>query len=216
MIMKADIAKKENTAMDYLGYALYAFGGLGLEILIMILETRFWGVQSGSWTITQHVIHWGITCLIWGIVGYALMKQPLIIRSKIKKTNWYMAGAIIIVSIAYTSITWNGFKPAIELYNNGIVKFIVQYIYYAVESLLILLIIAHGQKAFEKWFKNANHFPFGALLLTMTWGMIHILTQGVATGIFTCIQSILFGSIYLVLNKDIKYSYIAIAFMFML
>lgn len=30
--MKSNVLKKEYTAMDYLGYALYAFGGLGLEI----------------------------------------------------------------------------------------------------------------------------------------------------------------------------------------
>lgn len=29
--------KKENTAMDYLGNALYAFGGLGIEILLMMI-----------------------------------------------------------------------------------------------------------------------------------------------------------------------------------
>lgn len=214
--MKANVRRKENTAMDYLGYALYAFGGLGLEILLMMIETSFWGVPSGSWTIKQHIIHWSITCLIWGVIGLTLMKQSIKICSKIKKVNWFMAGAIIIISIVYTSITWNGFKPAIELSNNGIVKFIVQYLYYAVESLLILLIIAHGQMAFQKWFKNMNHIPFGALLLSMTWGIIHILTQGMATGIYACVQSFLFGCIYLVLNKDIKYSYLAIAFMFML
>ena len=214
--MKENILRKEKTAMDYLGYALYAFGGLGLEILLLMIETSFWGVPNGNWTNKQHVIHWSITCLLWGGIGYVLMKQSIKIRSKIKKINWFMAGAIMIISIVYTSITWNGFKPAIELSNIGIVKFIAQYIYYAVESLLILLIIAHGQTAFEKWFKNTNHIPFGALLLALTWGIIHILTQGMATGIYACIQSLLFGCIYLVLNKDIKYSYIAIAFMFML
>lgn len=213
--MKANILKKEDTAMDYLGYALYAFGGLGLEILLVMLETSVWGVQRGNWTITQHVIHWSITCLIWGVSGYILMKQPLKIRSEINKTNWYIAGAIIIISIIYTSISWGGFKPAIEFSNNGIVKFVVQYIYYAFESLLILLIIAHGQKAFEKCLKNTKHIPFGALLLAMTWGIIHILTQGMATGIYACVQSLLFGSIYLVLNKDIRFSYIAITLMFM-
>ncbi len=214
--MKANIIKKENTAMDYLGYALYAFGGLGLEILLVMLESSLWGVQRENWSITQHVIHWSITCMIWGVIGYMLMKQPLIIRSKIRRSNWYMAGVIIIISIIYTSLSWNGFKPAIELSNNGIIKFAVQYIYYAVESLLILLIIAHGQKAFDTWFSNTKHIPYGALLLAMTWGIIHILTQGMATGIYACVQSLLFGSIYLVLNKEIKYSYIAIAFMFML
>lgn len=214
--METNSLKRENTAMDHLGYALYAFGGLGLEIVLVILESYLWGVQSGNWTITQNVIHWGITCLIWGGFGYALMKQPIKICSEIPKTNRYIAGAIIIISIVYTSISWNGFKPAIELSNNGLTKFIGQYIYYAFESLLILLIIAHGQKVFEKWFKNADFIPFGALFLAGTWGVIHILTQGMETGIYACVQSLLFGSTYLVLNKNFKFSYLAIAFMFML
>lgn len=30
---------KEKTSMDYLVYALYAFGGLGVEIMLMMIET---------------------------------------------------------------------------------------------------------------------------------------------------------------------------------
>ena len=38
--MKTTIQKKENTVMDYLGFVLYAFGGLGIEILLLMLETN--------------------------------------------------------------------------------------------------------------------------------------------------------------------------------
>lgn len=47
--MESTIFKKENIAMDYPGYALYAFGGLGIEILLMTLETNLWGISNNQW-----------------------------------------------------------------------------------------------------------------------------------------------------------------------
>ena len=79
----------------------------------------------------------------------------------------------------------------------------------------MVLIIAHGQKAFDNWF-GIKYIPFGGILLAVTWGLIHIFTQGVATGIYAIIQAILYGSIYIILNKDYKFTYMAIALMFMI
>lgn len=98
-----------------------------------------------------------------------------------------MAGIIIALSITYTSLVWGGFKTIIELSNLGVSKFLIQYVYYAFESLLMMLIIAHGQKAFESWFGNIKCIPFGGILLAITWGLIHILTQGTLTGIYAVI-----------------------------
>lgn len=207
---------KEQTAIDYLGYALYAFGGLGLEILIMTIETNLWGMQNNEWTIHQNILHWVITCLIWGLCSVVLLKKSIKIQIDVKDINWLGVSAIMICSMMYTSYVWEGFKPAIELSNNEIIKFVVQYIYYAFEGMLILLIIAHGQKAFETLIKKRVKLPVGGLLLAVTWGLIHVVTQGVNTGIYACIQSICFGSVYLILKKDITFSYIAITFMFML
>ena len=67
--------------------------------------------------------------MVWGGIGCTLMKQSIKIRSKTKKVNWIMAGTIIIISIVYTSITWNGFKPAIELSNNGIVIIAIAFMF---------------------------------------------------------------------------------------
>lgn len=53
-------------------------------------------------------------------------------------------------------------------------------------------------------------------ILAITWGLIHIFTQGTSTGIYAVIQALLYGSDYMVLNKDYKISYAAIALMFML
>lgn len=73
-IMKKNTNCKTNSTTDYIGYALYAFGGLGLEILLMMIETNLYGMTSGSWSTMQHIIHWMITCIIWGCLGVMLVK----------------------------------------------------------------------------------------------------------------------------------------------
>lgn len=214
--MNVKTIKMKNTPTDYLNCALYAFGGLGLEILLMMLETNIYGVSSAKWSILQHIIHWAVTCLAWGSISFILIKKLPINKQEIGKHNYFVAFIIFALSIIYTSMVWKGFKPVIEFSNIGLVKFLFQYIYYAFESLLIILIIAHGQKAFEQWFKSTKFLPFGGILLAITWGLIHILTQGASTGLYAFIQSLLYGCIYLALNKNFKVSYIAIALMFIL
>lgn len=214
--MKATIMKKEKTSMDYLGFALYAFGGLGMEILLMMLETNLWGISSSEWTILQNVIHWTIICIIWGGFAFFLFQQIPKQSSEIKTANMAAAGLIVAASIIYTSFLWKGFKPVIEFKNNGIIKFAAQYVYYVFESMLILLIIVFGQMSFEKMVRRKIQIPAGGILLALTWGLIHIVTQGIDTGIYACVQACLFGIVYLLLDKNIVISYVAIAFMFML
>lgn len=215
--MKKTTMLKKNSATDSIGYALYAFGGLGIELLLMMIETNLYGQTSRTWSTIEHMIHWVITCFIWGCLGMILVKQlPVIPKNTIKKKDRIFTILIITISIIYTSLVWRGLKPIIELSNLGVSKFLMQYIYYAFESFLMLLIIAHGQKAFEHWFNNIKLIPFGGILLAITWGLIHILTQGASTGMYAVIQALLYGSVYVLLNKDYKISYVAITIMFML
>lgn len=210
------VMKKSKT--DSIGYALYAFGGLGLEVILMMIETNVYGQTSGAWSVMKQVMHWIIISFIWGCVGMVLAKQlPSIPHDEAKTRNLLIPAIIIvIVSVIYTTIAWKGFKPAIELSNLGAGMFFTQYIYYAFESLLITLIVAHGQTALENWLGKTKWIPYGGVVLAATWGLVHISTQDIATGIFSVVQAALFGIIYMVLNKDFKLSYIAITIMFML
>lgn len=214
--MKTTIQKKENTVMDYLGFVLYAFGGLGIEILLLMLETNLWGISSSKWTILQSVIHWSATCVIWGVLAFLLLKQIPKQYSKIRPINMVVVSFIMLVSMVYTSFVWHGFKPIIEFTNNGLIKFVIQYIYYAFESMLILLIIIFGQMFFEKIVGKKTYIPAGSIILALTWGLSHILTQGIDTGIYACIQACLFGFAYLALNRRVTISYVVITLMFML
>ncbi len=207
--------KKNKT--DSIGYALYAFGGLGLEVILMMIETNVYGQSSGAWSVMKQLTHWIIISFIWGCVGMFLAKQlPALPQRETKTKNLAPAVVIIFASIVYTTIVWKGFKPAIEFFNLGAGRFFAQYVYYAFESLLTALIVAHGQTALENWFGRTKWIPYGGILLAATWGLVHISTQGAATGIFSVVQALLFGSIYMVFERDFKISYIAITLMFML
>lgn len=213
--MKEKTISKTPSAIDSLGYALYAFGGLGMELLLIMAETNFYGCSNDAWSDKQNIIHWLLTCFIWGLLGWLLYKQlPVATKNNIQRPKWIATLILMGICIVSTSLVWNGWKPMIEFTRLGTVKFIIQYLYYAFESLLILLMIAYGQKAFELWFHHSK-VPWGGILLAITWGLIHILTQGSATGLYTVIQSLLYGSIYLLLQKDFKRSYLVIAFLFM-
>jgi len=50
----------------------------------------------------------------------------------------------------------------------------------------------------------------------LTWGLGHIITQDLLTGIYSFFISILFGVVYLQMKKNVKYAYIIIAIIFML
>lgn len=207
--------KKNKT--DSIGYALYAFGGLGLEVILMMIETNVYGQSSGAWSVMKQLTHWIIISFIWGCVGMILAKQlPALPQRETKIKNLAPAVIIIFASVVYTTIVWKGFKPAIEFSNLGAGRFFTQYVYYAFESLLTALIVAHGQTALENRFGRTKWIPYGGILLAATWGLVHISTQGAATGIFSIVQALLFGSIYMVFERDFKISYIAITLMFML
>ena len=214
---KSEVNAMKKNKTDSIGYALYAFGGLGLEAILMMIETNVYGQTSGAWSVMKQMMHWIIICFIWGCVGMTLAKLlPAIPKWENKAKDLIPAVIIVFASVIYTTVAWNGFKPVIEFSNLGAGRFFTQYVYYAFESLLITLIVAHGQTALENWFGRTKWIPYGGVLLAATWGLVHISTQDIATGIFSIIQALLFGSIYMVFHKSYKLSYIAIAVMFML
>ena len=210
--------KRTETALDYLGYALYAFGALGLELVLMTMGNAVYGQSSESWSFTQHSLHWIMTFMMWGSIGVILMKKLPAHKKKPHNDNrnrMLVIGILMAVSLGYTSLVWGGCKPILELHALGPAKFFLQYVYYAFESLLMVLIIAHGQEAGERKGMQGS-LPMGGILLALTWGMIHILTQSGTTGIYTILQALLYGELYVLFAKDLTRSYLAIALIFML
>lgn len=68
-------AEKKIKGMDYLGLGLYAFGGLGMEILYAyLLEPMLYGGPMQGWSPVQMIMHWILTCITWGIFAAVLIR----------------------------------------------------------------------------------------------------------------------------------------------
>ena len=219
------VNEKNVKGMDYIWLALTAFGGLGMELLYgYLLEPMIYGAQMKDWTTWQTIVHWIITCITWGIMAWYVVKSAkkdcgfdLFAKSEpIKLWQWVATAACAAICLFSTYLDWGGSKLLMEFQRRGPLKFTFQYIYYLFEVVLFMLIIVFGQKAFEVWFKKEN-IPYGGIVVALTWGMAHWFTKGeLAAGLYTAFGGFCFGVVYLLLNRNIKWTYVALCIMFIL
>lgn len=216
--------EKKISGADYLYLALYAFAGIGLELMLVSVIESILGVSLETYTTLQNIIHWVIICIIWLIIGVFLInlanrKYDFNLwehTSQLK--GWQYLGIIVCLSVSIAShyIDWGGFKIVLEFQKLGVVKFVFQYIYYLFEAFLISLIIIFGQKAFEKWFGKVN-IPYGGIVLALTWGLMHIISKGsLSVGLLSAFGGFLYGSAYLVVGKDYRKALPLMSLMFIL
>ena len=219
-----EIEKERKTGMwGFLGLAMWAFLGLGLEIAILIGENGIYRTDMRQWAIWQNCLHWTLTCMVWLSMVAILIKtskkqydfDPLSFIRKPNRKAFGIAILITIIGIMVMTLSWKGFKPLMELKHKTMVCFMFQYVYYFCETAIFSLIIIFGQK-FGEGLTQKENIPWGGILLAITWGAVHIWTQDLATGIESIFFSILFGIIYLLMKKDIRWSYLFNACIFLL
>ena len=215
---------KKITGMDYFFLALYAFAGIGLELILAGVMELLFGVSLETYTVWQNIIHWVVICIVWWIVGRFLIRLSQREyafdlwekKSKLKGWQYFGIGICLFVSIASHYINWGGFKPFLEFQRLGVWKFIFQYIYYLFEAFLISLIIIFAQKACEIWFKKEN-IPYGGIVLALTWGFMHMVSKGsIVVGLLSVFGGFLYGAAYLVVGKDYRKSLPLMCLMFIL
>ena len=208
----------------YFAMALLAFAGIGLEVLLaFVIEPPVYGTDIQNWTTAQNILHWIFTCILWGasafgVITLAKKKGDFDIfqkGNKVELGKWIVIVLIIILSLVVSYMDWNGFKVVKEFKANGPLKFVFQYLYYCFEVLLVTLILVFSQKAFETWFKNPN-IPYGGIIVALTWGVGHFFTKDIVTGIVTMLSGLAFGSVYLLVNRDIKKAYAILWLIFVL
>lgn len=86
--------------------------------------------------------------------------------------------------------------------NHGSMAIVVRFlknIYYFVEAMIVVLLLALMQRAGELIFKVGN-FPYGGIGLLLTWGMVH-LTKGLVTGLWISGFCIVLGWLFLKVKK---------------
>ena len=80
-----------------------------------------------------------------------------------------------------------------------------------------LLLKKKQRKKVKKEKVNNNKIPFGGILVALTWGLGHWVSKGsLATGLYTAVGGFVFGSAYLLTNRNVKLSYILLCIMFIL
>ena len=215
---------KKPNGLKYLILAMLAFAGLGMEVVLaFFLEPLWYHAPMQSWTDLQNISHWIITCAVWGLMSWGILRfarkrygYDLFAKKEKPATwQWGVVAALVIASLVYSWWDWNGSKVVREFNANGPVKFLFQYVYYCFEAALVLLIIAFGQEAFERWFHN-KYIPYGGMLAAVTWGIAHFFTKGSATGFGIMLSALVYGCIYLLVNRDIRKAYPIIWLMFVL
>lgn len=215
---------KKVTGFDYLWLALYAVSGFCFELLLVFIEQAI-GIDINNCTTLQTIIHWIITIIAWVLIGLFITKIgkkttnfDIWQKTKGKVKMWQTVTIILcfVINIAVKYIDWNGFKVIQEFQSRGTLLFIFQYIYYIAEGFLISLVIVYGQKACETWFKKEN-IPYGGIVLGLTWGLGHIFSKGSITiGLLSAVAGILFGAVYLLVNRNYKKAFPIITLLFML
>ena len=230
------VTKEKNTflqGLDFLTYGLEIFGFIGFELVLAYgIEFNVYGCDFKGFTVMQSILHWVLTCAVWLFGAFIVVRDCAVktgvdlIRDFKEKSfiqgakemsffQWILLIAGTALCLISTWIDWGGSKVAKELASNGVL-FPMQYLYYLVEVVMVLLIIVFGQYAFEKWFKN-DKIPYGGILVALTWGLGHWFTKGsLVTGIYTAIVGFVFGSVFLLTRRNIKLSYLFLCIMFIL
>lgn len=109
---------KKITGADYVYLALYAFAGIGLELILVGVIEPIFGISLETYTTTQNIIHWIIICIVWLIVGVFLIglaKKKYgfnVWEHQSKLQAWQYLGIIICltVSVLLHYMDWEGFK----------------------------------------------------------------------------------------------------------
>lgn len=218
--------KKEKviTGGDFLAFGLYAFAGVGMEIVLLMIEKFLFGVPISEMTEMQHIVHWVLTSIVWGIIAYGLAWYAkknfgFNIMGEVKEIpakNWIIALILMVVCIASNAYSWGILKIIGEFNSKGFLMFSFQYLYYVFEIFLVVSIVIYGQKAGEMWFKNKS-IPWGGILVGLSWGLMHALTKGsLIIGIEAFVSGVLYGCIYLLLQKQTRYTYLLILLAFVI
>ena len=214
---RAAASKKEPSAWDYLWYALYAFAGLGLEMVLLgLIEPLFLGNADG-YGAPERILHWTLTILCWAAVIVLLVKSSRKrLHYDVRSSSQPSAGGICFSAVLtaacifLNACDWGTLKIVGEFSRKGLLEFLFQYLYYAFEIGLVFLIVVFGQRFFEALLKKKSRVPFGGIVLCCTWGAIHILSRGnVLTGLGVMAFALIYGMSYLALSRNTKAAFLA-------
>ena len=213
----------------YFYLALYAFALVGLELVLLAVEPAL-GLPAGSFL--AQIVHWVLTITVWvggaiGLTTWARHRTDFRLRGNAERrmgmVRWLAVAILVVVTVVAQWILQGGVLPPFAEHNAlserfgdaGTVAWLVQVAYYVAELAVIILIIGFGQRAGERWFRPM-WIPWGGIMLAMTWGLVHFLTQDTATGVYGIALSLVMGSVHVLTGKNLFITYPILLVMFIL
>ena len=214
--------------------ALYAFAVFGWELVVTLLLDPAWrgvGAAAGA------LLHWGVTAAGWIAGSLLILRAARTSRAAARgvRAAAYTAAlpghalprtisviAAIALAIGIRTLVLGEWKLVGEyerlLPEHGDTAPLAGALlvaYYLCESLVIVLVLALGQRAGELRFGRPA-IPWGGMLLAITWGATHILLQGPATGIYAIAASLLYGCIHALGSRRLGLTWALVSVAFIL
>lgn len=218
--------KKENiSALQYFLLGLLVFLILGMDMFVMVMDQWLWGdlfnmddFFSSPWYVL--VGHWSIVIVLWtvgAVLFFVWLKKKKVLKNVIS-LRWSSKGIPLLMSVAVImsflfavveSLLLEG--NLLQIYDEyqkftrvhgsmGLLVSLTQNIYYIVESVLVVLLVALMQCAGEMWFKKPN-LPYGGIGLMVTWGLSHLI-HGLASGLYITAFALVFGWLFVKAGKQ--------------
>jgi len=210
--------------IQYLLIALIIFSFLGLEFPVFFISRLVDGraaSQAFSWPVNWFgaIFHWTVTIILWAagawmVYLWAKRKgvQADVLRVNINQRDLVLLAIgvafVIVYELVYTRLTglripqiWREYLGFQSMYGSQAwVVLLFQNLYYMMEFVMVVLMLAFFQRAGELWSK-LTWFPWGGIGIALTWGMIHLVTnpQG-ALGVI--VWSLVLGILFLFSKKN--------------
>ena len=193
--------------------ALLAFLGLCAEFVLMLIEQHVNGMDIAQWSVSQLIQHWQIIIPVWLIVSVVVILLSKILCSfnvfepHSTPSGWQLILGIVLPVIFAVVVSIIGGGPGFvrTFKAASLTFFTLQNIYYLLEMLLSGLIISLSQQAITDSSGKRNMFPWGGLVLGLTWGLGHYITKGdVSIALIAFVLAIFFGLIFNLTGKDLK------------
>lgn len=222
------VARRSSTVGDDLSAALTTFAIFAWELLVLLLidplladaeQASVWhhlitaaGWTTGAYFLARHAQQIGL------IVNRRRVSAPLPVGA----VRGVFIGGAVVLAIAVRAVAFGELKVVGEtttLISRGGIDAIADVlalgVYYVSEAFLIMLLILFAQRAGERRF-GRHGFPWGGLVLALTWGVMHLFLQGPSAGLYAMFAAILYGIIVTLGPRSIWATWLCVAVAFII
>jgi hypothetical protein len=211
-------------AWRYLLLAVLTFLLLGADMASVVVAKLLDGRSAsdpGLWSAHWYATVGGFICsvVIWSLwIGVLLawsrrrdiFGSLISVQAGSRAFAILLAGAVVLGGMGLIEARTSGghfpsrtgeYQGFVKLYaGHGLVVTIFQYLYYVLESAMIVALLSLFQRAFEKWTHHAL-VPWGGIALALSWGAGHLGTHPEEV-ILIMLIALLYGVVFVLAEKS--------------